>query len=43
MTHDGMGEAVRRCLVVFYANYGMVVSRDAEWLQQLMNVLVGLF
>ena len=43
VAHDGMGEAVGRCLEVFYADDGMVGSRDAEWIQHLMNVLVGLF
>ena len=41
--HDRLGETVGRCLGVFYANDGMVGSRDAEWMQQLMNILVGLF
>ena len=36
-------ETVRRCLGVFYANDGMVGSQDADWLQQLMNVLVSFF
>ena len=31
------------CLGVFYADDGMVESQDADWLQHLMNVLVGLF
>ena len=43
VAHDGMGEAVGRCLEIFYADDGMVGSREAEWLQNLMNVLVGLF
>ena len=32
VTHDGMVEAVGCCLGVFYANDGMVGSRDSEWL-----------
>ena len=43
VSHDRMGEAVGRCLGVFYADDGMVGSRDSEWLHHLMNVLVGLF
>ena len=43
VAHDGMGKAVGQCLGVFYINYGIVGSRDAEWLQHLMNILVGLF
>ena len=43
VAHDRMREAVGRCLGVFYADDGMVGSRDSEWLQHLMNILVGLF
>ena len=35
--------AVGHCLGVFCANDSMVGYRDSEWLQHLMNVLVGLF
>ena len=41
--HNGMGENVRCFLGLFYDNDGMVGSRDSEWLQNLMNVLFGLF
>ena len=41
--HDEFGDTVRQCLGVFYADDGMVGSRDADWLKHLMNVLVGLF
>ena len=41
--HNGLGEAFGRCLGVFYTDYVMVGSRDPDWLQHLMNVLVGLF
>ena len=43
MAHDELVDSAGRCLVVFYANYGMVGSRDPDWLQYSMNVLVGLF
>ena len=43
VTHDGLGETVGRCLGVFYAEYGMVGSHDPDWLQNVMNFLVGLF
>ena len=43
VAHNWMGVAVRSCLGVVYANDGMVVSRDSDWLQHLMNVLIGLF
>ena len=42
VAHDRLGETVVRCLGIFYANDGMVGSRYADWLQHLMNVLVGL-
>ena len=42
VAHNGMVEASGLCLGVFYANDGMVGSRDVEWIQHLMNVLVGL-
>ena len=40
VAHDGMGEAIEHCMVVFYADERMVGSRDSEWLQFWMNVLV---
>ena len=43
MPHNQLVETVRRCLGVFYPKNDMVGSRDLEWLQHLMNVLVGLF
>ena len=43
MAHGGIGGAVRNFLGVFYVNDGNVGSRDTEWLQHLINVLVGLF
>ena len=41
--HNGLGDTVGRCLGVFYADDSMVRSIDADWIQHLMNVLVGLF
>ena len=43
VAHDGLGETVRRCMGVFYTYDGMVGSRDADWMQHSMNVLVGFF
>ena len=43
VAHDGTGEAVGRCLEVFYADDSMVGSRDSKWLHHSTNVLVGLF
>ena len=31
--NEGLGLAVGRCLGMFYAGNGMVVSRDTKWLQ----------
>ena len=42
VAHDRLGETAGRCLGVFYAYDDMVGSRDADWLQHSMNVLVGL-
>ena len=33
--HERLGETVGRCLGVFYADDGMVGSRDADWLYHL--------
>ena len=35
--------AVGRFMGVFYADEGMIGSRDPEWLQGTINVLIGLF
>ena len=43
VAHEGLGETVGQCLGVFYANYGMVGSRDSDWLKHAMKFLVGLF
>ena len=43
MAHDGLGGNVGWCLGVLYANDGMADSRDTEWTQHAINVLVGLF
>ena len=43
VAHDFLGEVFGRFLGRFYANDGMVGSRDPGWLQHSMNVLVGLF
>ena len=41
--HDRLEETVGWYMGVFYANDGMVVSREPDWLQHVMNILVGLF
>ena len=43
VVHYGLGETARWCLGVFYANYRMMVSQDADRLQHVMSFLVGLF
>ena len=43
VANDGLVETAGRCLGVFCSNDVMVGSRYLDWLQQLMNVLVGLF
>ena len=40
---EGLGLALGRCLVIFYANGGMVESRDPDWLQGNLNVIIGIF
>ena len=43
VARDRLGEIFGRCLGVFYANDGMVGPCEPEWMQNAMNVLVGLF
>ena len=40
--HERLEETVGKCLGIFYADDGMVGSRDPDWMQHSMNVLVGL-
>ena len=42
-THEGLRIAVGWCMGVFYEYYGTIGSRDPEWLQEAINVLIGLF
>ena len=43
VAHEVLGLLVGICLVLFYADDSVVVSRDPEWLQGDLNVLIGLF
>ena len=43
LVHYELRESVGRCMGGFYANEGMVGSRDPDWLQHSMNLLVNLF
>ena len=40
--HDRLGHAVGKMLGVFWAENGIIGSRDPEWLQGALNVLIGL-
>ena len=41
--HDGLGHAVGRSLEVFYADNGFIGLWDLEWLQGVLNVMIGPF
>ena len=41
--HSRLGFVVGRCMGIFYADNFMIISRDPEWLQGGINVLMGLF
>ena len=43
VSHYNLGDTVGRFLGFFYADDYTVGSRDLDWLQHEMNVLVGLF
>ena len=40
---DGIGSHIRVLLAAFYADDGLVQSRDPEFLQYSFDILVGLF
>ena len=41
--YDRLGHAAVQSLGVLYAENGILGSRDPEWLQGYLNVLIGLF
>ena len=43
VAHDGLGEAVGRCLGFLYADDGMIGYIYPDWLHHSMDVLVGIF
>ena len=43
VAYDVLGLVIGRCLGLFYANHGMVGSRDMKWFHVALNVLIGLF
>ena len=42
VAQEGLGLALGRCLGLFYADGVMVESRDTEWLQGALNVIIDL-
>jgi len=40
---DGLGDQVAKKLVAFYVDDGLIASRDPAWLQESLDVLIGLF
>ena len=40
---DGLGDWVAKILVAFYVDDGLIASRDPVWLQESLDVLIGLF
>jgi hypothetical protein len=40
---QGFGDTVASKLALFYADDGLLSTRDAPWLQQALDVLTGLF
>ena len=42
VSQEGMGLAVGRCLVICYADNGMVVSQDTECTQVTLSVLTSI-
>ena len=43
VVQQGLGLNVGRCLGVFYTDKCMVGARDSEWLQNALNIRIGLF
>ena len=41
--NEGVGHNVRDLIALFYADDGLIASRDSEWLQQSIDVLTDLF
>jgi hypothetical protein len=40
---DGICDRVAKILVVFYVDDGLIASCDLFWLQELFDILIGLF
>ena len=43
VVQEGLGINVGRCLGVFYAEDVIVRTQEPEWLQNALNVIIGLF
>jgi hypothetical protein len=43
IARDRIGDQVAKILVVCYVNDGLIASRDPVWLQELFDILIGLF
>ena len=43
VAQEELGLEVRRCLGILYTDYGVVRSRDLDWLQGSLNVLISVF
>ena len=43
VAHDGLGLMMGQCIGMFYANDGLVWSREQKWLRGYLNMPIGLF
>ena len=43
VAHDGLGLMMGQCIGMFYANDGLVWSREQKWLRGSLNMPIGLF
>ena len=43
VTCNGLGDLVAEILVAFYVDDGLIASRDPVWLQESLDILIGLF
>jgi hypothetical protein len=43
IARDRIGDQVAEILVAFYVDDGHIASQDPVWLQELFDILIGLF
>ena len=43
VAQEGLVLNVRTCMVLLYSDYSMIGAQDLHWLQNVLNVLIGLF